>query len=123
MIRLSVFATAHAGLHLCCSQTTKIGFLPPSLNHNILNFSTTGNLPSALVEDARSMVSEDCGSMYPNDTGNDYRVPARETVVAKLPNDLDAEDDGAGEEDFEFVESSQSNKKGKVVKHVSTVKS
>ena len=64
--------------------------------------------------------------MYLNGTGNDNRVPARETVVAKsskLPNDLDAEDDGAGDEDFEFVESSQSNKKGKVVKHVSTVKS
>ena len=78
------------------------------------------------MEDAGSMVSQDCGSMYLNGTGNDNRVPARETVVAKsskLPNDLDAEDDGAGEEDFEFVESSQSNKKGKVVKHVSTVKS
>ena len=73
------------------------------------------------MEDAESMVSEDCGSMYLNGTGNDNRVPVRETVHAKLPNDLDAEDDGAGEEDFEFVESSQSNKKGKVVKHVSKI--
>ena len=73
------------------------------------------------MEDAGSIVLEDCGSMYLNGTGNDYRAPVRETVVAKLPNDLDAEDDGAGEEDFEFVESSQSNKKGKVVKHVSKI--